>query len=73
LPGKGLGLPIAPCEGRVSSAAYACALFRGREKIKESGAVIASDSEAIQTKPQRQTSSLDRFALLAMTDRAFIL
>jgi len=29
--------------------------------------VIASESEAIQTKPQLQSSSLDRFALLAMT------
>jgi len=29
--------------------------------------VIASDSEAIQTEPQRRTESLDRFALLAMT------
>ena len=29
--------------------------------------VIASDSEAIQTKPQLGTLSLDRFALLAMT------
>jgi hypothetical protein len=29
--------------------------------------VIASDSEAIQTKPQPQSSSLDRVALLAMT------
>jgi hypothetical protein len=32
--------------------------------------VIASDSEAIQTKPQLGTPSLDCFALLAMTDRA---
>jgi hypothetical protein len=30
-------------------------------------AVIASDSEAIQTKPLPQTPSLDCFALLAMT------
>ena len=30
--------------------------------------VIASDSEAIQTRPQLETSSLDRFALLAMTN-----
>jgi hypothetical protein len=29
--------------------------------------VIASDSEAIQTKPLPQSPSLDRFALLAMT------
>jgi hypothetical protein len=29
--------------------------------------VIASDSEAIQTKPQPKSSSLDRFALLATT------
>jgi hypothetical protein len=29
--------------------------------------VIASDSEAIQTKPQPQSPSLDRFVLLAMT------
>jgi hypothetical protein len=29
--------------------------------------VIASDSEAIQTEPQPQSPSLDRFALLAMT------
>jgi hypothetical protein len=28
--------------------------------------VIASDNEAIQTKPQPQSPSLDRFALLAM-------
>jgi hypothetical protein len=30
-------------------------------------AVIASDSEAIQTKVPPQSPSLDRFALLAMT------
>jgi hypothetical protein len=30
--------------------------------------VIASDSEAIQAKPQLLTLSLDRFALLAMTE-----
>jgi hypothetical protein len=30
-------------------------------------AVIASDSDAIQTKRPRRTPSLDRFALLAMT------
>jgi hypothetical protein len=29
--------------------------------------VIASDSDAIQTKPPPRTLSLDRFALLAMT------
>jgi hypothetical protein len=29
--------------------------------------VIASDSDAIQTKPQLQSLSLDGFALLAMT------
>ena len=29
--------------------------------------VIASDSEAIQTKPQLEAPSLARFALLAMT------
>jgi hypothetical protein len=28
---------------------------------------VASDSEAIQTKPLPQSPSLDRFALLAMT------
>ena len=32
--------------------------------------VIARDSEAIQTKPQLQTHSLGRFALLAMTESA---
>jgi precorrin-6A/cobalt-precorrin-6A reductase len=32
--------------------------------------VIASDSEAIQTKPQLETLSLGRFALLAMTESA---
>ena len=32
--------------------------------------VIASDSEATQTKPQLETSSLGRFALLAMTKNA---
>jgi len=31
-----------------------------------STSVIASDSEAIQTKPRLQSSNLDRFALLAM-------
>jgi hypothetical protein len=36
------------------------------------GPVIASDSEAIQTKPQLPTPGLDRFALLAMTDTPFI-
>jgi hypothetical protein len=30
-------------------------------------AVIASDSDAIQTNPLPQSPSLDRFALLAMT------
>jgi hypothetical protein len=30
--------------------------------------VIASDSDAIQTKPPPQSRSLDRFALLAMTN-----
>jgi hypothetical protein len=35
-------------------------------------AVIASDSEAIQTKPQMRSPSLDCFALLAMTDRALV-
>ena len=33
--------------------------------------VIASDSDAIQTKPQLQSLSLDGFALLAMTAGAF--
>jgi hypothetical protein len=32
--------------------------------------VIASNSEAIQTKLQLETPSLDRFALLAMTESA---
>jgi hypothetical protein len=40
------------------------------QETKESLPVIVSDTEAIQTKPQLQTPSLDRFALLAMTDRA---
>jgi len=31
--------------------------------------VIASDSDAIQTKPRPQSLSLDGFALLAMTER----
>ncbi len=35
------------------------------------GAVIASDSQAIQIKPSPQTPSLDRFALLAMTSSPF--
>ena len=34
--------------------------------------VIASDSEAIQTKPQMRSPSLDGFALLAMTDDVVI-
>jgi len=34
-------------------------------------AVIASDSEAIQTKRQPQSQSLDCFALLAMTPEMF--
>jgi len=34
---------------------------------KANATVIASDSEAIQTRPQPQSPSLDRFALLAMT------
>jgi hypothetical protein len=37
---------------------------------RSSFAVIASDSEAIQTKPQLETPRLDRFALLAMTESA---
>jgi len=41
--------------------------------MTESEAVIASDSEAIQTEPRQLTPSLDRFALLAMTVRAVIL
>jgi len=48
-------------------------LVRGRQEITESEAVIASDSEAIQTGPQQLTPSLDCFALLAMTGRAVIL
>ena len=36
------------------------------------GPVIGSDSEAIQTRPQLDTPSLDCFALLAMTDRAVV-
>jgi hypothetical protein len=36
-------------------------------KMRSDGIVIASDSDAIQTKPQRQTLSLDGFAWLAMT------
>jgi hypothetical protein len=35
--------------------------------MRSDGIVIASDSDAIQTKPQRQTLSLDGFAWLAMT------
>jgi hypothetical protein len=31
-------------------------------------AIIASDSEAIQTKPRPQTLGLDGFALFAMTE-----
>src|SRR5271169_1502355 len=31
---------------------------------------LVSDSEAIQTEPRLETPSLDRFALLAMTDSA---
>jgi hypothetical protein len=39
-------------------------------KLKPGETVIASDSEATQTKPQLETHSLGRFALLAMTERA---
>ena len=35
--------------------------------------VIASDNEAIQTKPQMRSPSLDCFALLATTDSALVL
>jgi hypothetical protein len=55
-------------------------LVNGRRKIQSAcqsdfgdhgrEVVIASDSEAIQTKPQMRSPSLDCFALLAMTDRA---
>ncbi len=38
-----------------------------RLKIGAAATVIASVSEAIQTKPPPQSPSLDRFALLAMT------
>jgi hypothetical protein len=37
--------------------------------MQSDGIVIASDSEAIQTKPPPQSPSLDRFALLAMTSQ----
>ena len=38
-----------------------------REAPRSFAVVIASDSEAIQTKPRWQTQSLDCFASLAMT------
>jgi hypothetical protein len=38
--------------------------------IRLNGLVIASDSDAIQTKPQPQSRSLDRLALLAMTNQS---
>jgi len=41
--------------------------------MRESEAVIASDSEAIQTQLRQLTPSLDCFALLAVTGRAVIL
>jgi hypothetical protein len=47
---------------RLRSRARAC-----RFQTEAPSAVIASDSEAIQTKPPPQSPSLDCFALLAMT------
>jgi hypothetical protein len=39
--------------------------------LKQASVVIASNSEAIQTKPPPQTLTLDCFALLAMTAAMF--
>jgi len=41
--------------------------LRARQEIMESETVFASDSEAIQTKPQPPTPRLDCFALAAVT------
>jgi hypothetical protein len=58
--------------GRLVPAIHADQL-RACQQIKESiGRRHCEQSEAIQTKPRLRTASLDRFALLAMTDRAFI-
>jgi hypothetical protein len=50
-----------------SSLAYPDLQF-DTEADQSASHVIASDSEAIQTKPPLETSSLGRFALLAMTE-----
>ena len=43
---------------------------RSKRSLRGGTTVIASDSEATQTKPERETLSLGRFALLAMTESA---
>jgi hypothetical protein len=55
-----------------STGALTCVWTARRAGRIQHRPVLASDSEAIQNKPQSETSNLDRFALLAMTERAFI-
>jgi hypothetical protein len=68
----GRGQALLPHAGEEAHAAQVANLPRVDLSASD-GIVIASDSDAIQTKPRPQTLRLDCFALLAMTAGSFAL